>query len=289
MSNILVIADLKQEQTLAIERALTIAKQRSLPLHVVYFCYESLRYVSGQEDEVKANVLTRLDEHAQQQLANIDFDGVSYSYEVCWEKYIPNWVEEYTQANDVKLVVKTGHRTERLLYTPLDWQLMRECSAPVMIAAPETWRKTPNVLAAIDLGTKTDSKQALNKLVLEKARALADCQEAELFVCYTIRSSKLLRDMGFQYLDELEIAAERNLKDKVAEISSIYGVPEKNIILKAGEAEKVIPSQAAANKAGIVVMGTVGRRGVKGKLMGNTAEKVLKLLKCDVVAIKPEQ
>ena len=49
----------------------------------------------------------------------------------------------------------------------------------------------------------------------------------------------------------------------------------------------MVVSQAAKVGAQIVVMGTVGRTGVKARLMGNTAEKVLGHLKTDVLAIKP--
>jgi universal stress protein E len=34
-------------------------------------------------------------------------------------------------------------------------------------------------------------------------------------------------------------------------------------------------------------MGTVGRQGIKAKLLGNTAESVLHHLKTDVLALKP--
>ena len=55
-----------------------------------------------------------------------------------------------------------------------------------------------------------------------------------------------------------------------------------------GPVEKVIASQAASKRAQMVVMGTVGRRGVKARLVGNTAEKVLKHLNTDIIALKPE-
>jgi universal stress protein E len=50
----------------------------------------------------------------------------------------------------------------------------------------------------------------------------------------------------------------------------------------------VITSEAARTRAQLVVMGTVGRTGIKGRLMGNTAESVLRLLRTDVLALKPE-
>ena len=38
----------------------------------------------------------------------------------------------------------------------------------------------------------------------------------------------------------------------------------------------------------LVVMGTVGRSGISGMLIGNTAERVLRKLPCSVLAVKPE-
>jgi universal stress protein E len=50
---------------------------------------------------------------------------------------------------------------------------------------------------------------------------------------------------------------------------------------------QTIVSEAAALKAQLVVMGTVGRKGVKAQVIGNTAEAVLGLLKTDTLTLKP--
>jgi nucleotide-binding universal stress UspA family protein len=44
---------------------------------------------------------------------------------------------------------------------------------------------------------------------------------------------------------------------------------------------------ASELKADLIVVGTVGRRGVEGLLLGNTAESVLTHCDCDVLAVKP--
>ena len=44
---------------------------------------------------------------------------------------------------------------------------------------------------------------------------------------------------------------------------------------------------AAELKAQLVVMGTVGRRGVRAQVLGNTAEEALQLLKTDTLTLKP--
>jgi universal stress protein E len=41
-------------------------------------------------------------------------------------------------------------------------------------------------------------------------------------------------------------------------------------------------------EADVVVMGTASRSGIAGFLMGNTAEWILKTLRCSVLAVKPE-
>jgi nucleotide-binding universal stress UspA family protein len=38
----------------------------------------------------------------------------------------------------------------------------------------------------------------------------------------------------------------------------------------------------------LIVMGTVGRSGISGLFIGNTAEKVLQKVDCSVLAVKPE-
>ncbi|HBX95053.1 MAG TPA: universal stress protein UspA and related nucleotide-binding protein [Hyphomonas sp.] len=42
------------------------------------------------------------------------------------------------------------------------------------------------------------------------------------------------------------------------------------------------------NGVDTVVIGTIGRVGIPGLLMGNTAEKVLRQLDCSLLALKPE-
>jgi universal stress protein E len=64
-------------------------------------------------------------------------------------------------------------------------------------------------------------------------------------------------------------------------------VPEKRQHVVAGEPAEVIPRVARNTHAGIVVMGAVSRTGLKRLFIGNTAERVLAALPCDVLVVKP--
>lgn len=288
MSKIFVVADLSDNKQVAITRACELAKKTHNALHIVYFCYQSLRFIQDDSQSVKQILIDSVTLEAEKSLATIVPDDVSFSFEVVWEKHIYQWINNYAKEHNPSMVVKTAHRSETFLYTSTDWQLLRECSAPVFIVSDNKWRKSPNVLAAIDLETKSKSKQALNHQILKAAKELSQNNESALFVCYTVPFSKVLRDLGIHFKDELEQGAAKTLKPEIEKLAAEYDIPVANFSIKAGEPEKVIPSIAAKQKAGLVVIGTVGRKGLKAKVLGNTAEKILNLLKSDVLALKPE-
>ena len=71
---------------------------------------------------------------------------------------------------------------------------------------------------------------------------------------------------------------------------AIRHVSERNrtIHMLAGPPGDVLPRLAERLDVGVVVMGTVGRTGLTGLIMGNTAETILRAVRCSVLAVKPE-
>jgi universal stress protein E len=55
----------------------------------------------------------------------------------------------------------------------------------------------------------------------------------------------------------------------------------------AGKAAEAIPETARETGCAILVMGAVSRSGLKRVFIGNTAERVLDGLPCDVLVVKP--
>ncbi len=58
--------------------------------------------------------------------------------------------------------------------------------------------------------------------------------------------------------------------------------------LSEGNAEDVILSTAKQEHIELIVMGTVGRVGLPGFFIGNTAEEVLRQVDCSVLTVKPD-
>jgi universal stress protein E len=118
------------------------------------------------------------------------------------------------------------------------------------------------------------------------AQEIARANGSELHIAYAVVVPTLLRDMDLIDVDAHVLERRRKLKPVIEALCKAYGLDKTQVHLKTGPAAKVIPSIANKLKADLVVMGTVGRRGIKGKLIGNTAEQVLQHLRTDILAVK---
>ncbi|WNC73531.1 universal stress protein [Thalassotalea psychrophila] len=283
-NSILVISDHQEQNYTAILQAAELAKAYNCKLHIVNFCYEKLRGVVDIED-AQDLIVHNLHELNAHKLVNTLQGIVEYNFETVWEKNIHIWVNNYVKEHKPYMIVKTGHRTEALFYTPTDWHIIRECHAPVLIAADKKWHKARNVLATVDLETELQDKKQLNEQVLKNASIIAKQINAELHICYTVPFSPLLRKLGIINKDKLENEHKAELQEKLVILARSYGINPDHIHIKAGQVDKVITSVAADCKASVVVVGTVARAGLEQKLLGNTAESILTLLKTDVLTI----
>ncbi|KGJ92492.1 universal stress protein [Thalassotalea sp. ND16A] len=285
-NDILVISDQQEQNYTAILQAAELAIAYDCNLHIVNFCHENLRGINDIE-QAKRKVIHNLHELNAHKLVNSLQGKVEYNFETVWEKDIHTWVSHYVQEHKPYMVVKTGHRSEALFYTPTDWHLLRECNVPMLIAADHKWQKARNVLATIDLETEIGDKKQLNGKVLRNASIIAKHINAELHIAYALPFSPLLRKLGIIDKDKLEDEHKTALKEQMSLLAQSYGIKADHIHIKAGQVDKVITSIAADCNASIVVVGTIGRAGLDQKLIGNTAESILSLLKTDVLAIKP--
>jgi universal stress protein E len=79
----------------------------------------------------------------------------------------------------------------------------------------------------------------------------------------------------------------KSLQAVVDQFCEKHGISKENVHIKQGEPERVIPSIANDLKADLTIVGTIGRKGLKGKLIGNTAEGILGRLYTDILTIRP--
>ena len=289
MGKILVIADLEGVGH-ATPRGLELARRLGYTTDVVAFTHAPLKQLklsSAEEGRIKQKLLDdreavvrkRIDKHAR--------DGQKVALKVVWEKNIDRWVNRQCAGGKYVGVVKTGNRSENLVHTSTDWQLLRECPAPVLLVSKSKWHHVKPVLVTLDLASNVPTKKKLNNKVLGHAKALADALDVDLEIITAVEIPTLLSDLDLVDPIAYFKDAREGMKGAIRKLAAEHGIPEEAFRCKRGPVDKVITSYAAKVRAQIVVMGTVGRTGVKARLLGNTAEKVLRHMKTDVLAIKP--
>lgn len=293
LSRIFVIAERDDRPQLALKAAIDMARGTAAAITFVGFVHEAMVEQAGMLSATENRRLQRamlaerkrvLDD-AVTRHANAD---VRIETRVEWAKDIGAWVRENVDARSYGLLVKAGHRSENMLYTPTDWQLLRECPVPVLIARDGLRKRAGRILATVDLGSEESVQKALNRRVLSVAADLAQRLAAELHVLYAIPVSVLAQDLDLVDGHALERRVQRKLARQIEALAAEYALPANRIKLKAGPPERVIDGMASKLKATLVVMGTLGRKGMKGRLLGNTAEKVLHANRANVLALRPD-
>lgn len=183
-----------------------------------------------------------------------------------------------------------------LLFGSTDLHLIRKCPCPVWVMKKGRRRSYARVLAAVDPEPADEQRTALNRLILELARSLAKADGSELHVVnvWQLVGEDALRNSGFGRISgtdlEMLVAhkceqAERRLNDLLARTPEV-GETRRVHLLK-GAAREVIPQLAKKKRVDLIVMGTVGRTGISGLIIGNTAEAILNQVDCAVLAVKP--
>jgi len=283
----MIIADTEGRKQAALKRGLQLAQRMNAPVEVIGFTYEYLSELSaGVQKQFKQELLDSKLAWLEGEVSRQAPEGLKVKTRVVWEKSVHLWVNKRCAAREYTAVIKTAHRSENFLYTSTDWHLLRSCPAPVLIEAEKKWNRARPVVASLDLETRHKSKRQLNDRIMEMAINIAEATDSELAVVYAISIPTLLKDMDIVDVDEHTLKRKKALEPVIAKLCDRYGLSRRQVHVKTGQPRKAIPSLANKLKADLIVMGTVGRKGIRGKLMGNTAEQVLQHLRTDVLAIK---
>jgi universal stress protein E len=173
-----------------------------------------------------------------------------------------------------------------------DWELLRISERPVLLIKDGKPYGRSGVLAAVDPAHEHAKPVDLDSRILETAHDFAGTLRGVLHVVFANNPSPVGLSYGDPFIgayptgltyDDLR-RQHRELFDRFMVDSD---VPEKRRHVIAGEPAEVIPRVARATHAGIVVMGAVSRTGLKRLFIGNTAERMLAELPCDVLVVKP--
>ncbi len=202
---------------------------------------------------------------------------------------LPEAIIQAQQAYGCDLVIKEHHPDQPLvkaLLTPEDWKLLRLCPCAVlMVKSGKPWAGGV-VLAAVDIGNDDEDHRALHASIIDTGYDASTLIRGQLHVVSAHPSPTLPGpDPAYQVsTDHLEHYA-----DACRTFQRVHDISDERMHMAAGAADAVIPAVEQAHAAVLTIVGTIGRTGLAGALIGNTAEVVLDALQCDVLVLKSEE
>jgi nucleotide-binding universal stress UspA family protein len=164
-------------------------------------------------------------------------------------------------------------------------KLIRNCPSAVWVVKKEH-ATAPKVILA-----PTDFSDASRKAILA-GLWLAQKAEAEFHLLHVIDSKDVPNDLlehipsGSSIRQEVNKEAEQRLE----EFLKTLGTGASRIVshLTWGHPWQEISRIAMKHQADLISIGTVGRSGVKGIVLGNTAERVLDTCDSSILTVKPD-
>ncbi len=219
--------------------------------------------------------------------------GYNVRPEVIWSKNPGDDIIAIARRERCDLIIKTAEihgMLDSVLFTPLDWKLLRSSPFPVYIAKDQMWAPTGTIAVAVNAPDPKDKEgMMITMRLLREAQELSRFTRCEIHLINAIVPivpPATLDLPGFTP----QILSEENLKEgckQVLAFAARHGIPPERCHIREGHPDEVIPSICKELRPTALFIGTAARRGLAVALVGNICERVVDEIDCDIAVITP--
>ncbi|WP_461480790.1 universal stress protein [Porticoccus sp.] len=289
MKNLLLVIDQIPASHYLVARARAMADAQGGHLYLYHAVYDPIeeinKYVGLDNFSAIRDELVR---ERQRQLEQLVYDlADDLSCRVEWNKRssegVVTWAE-HISADCIVVAAGAHHLMEGLAYTPDDWNLLRRAPCPVMVLSPVE-HPIHSVVAAVDCLDANELQRQLTARILDHAQAMAKLFRVPLNVVSVLPASSMKMALEARVPDSMNWLAqlEQGGIDQLQQTLDMLGIEAQELQVLEGNPERVIADEA--DQAGLLVIGSMARKGISGHLLGNTAERVLHRLQRDVLVV----
>lgn len=201
-------------------------------------------------------------------ISSMDIDDIAITPLVIWDQDWREAIAVLAKHSGADLIIKRGTGRPGVLGNS-DRRIVRTADCSVLLVNHEPAQETKNLLVALNLNAKDDAHQQLNDLLIQTAQRIKG------------RDSTAMLHAVNAYWEPDEYLDPSKLAERV-------GIPPEQAHVSMGTTNKVIGECANDCEADLVIIGTVGRKGLSGLALGNTAERVLASLHSNVLIVTLE-
>lgn len=191
------------------------------------------------------------------------------------------------------LVVAEPHAGRRLAPWLLhlnDWELLRLSPVPVLLVKKSGRYRRPAILAALDPGHASAKTASLDREILRVAGGVSKSLRGRLHAMHAYLPMPSVGLAGYvmsSAIGRLEADYETLARRGFGRALGKWKIPASRQHLEWQIPVEAIPAVARRVRAQIVAMGAASRSGLRRVFIGNTAERVLDELPCDILVVKP--
>lgn len=280
----------------ALHRAVFLAEKLNTKLVLASCVYDrsyemSKLLNSSQREVLKEQVinaqLQKLHEYINQytNLHNVESD-------VVWHKHIHKgilYIADKVKADLIVKSTKAHDKWSQKIFTPIDWNILRHSNVNVLLVKNHKWPQNGNVVAAIGLNANDAAHECLSEQVTLESKAICELIGGSLNLVNSFIGAPVHISLEVPQLDPDTYNS--NIKQHrevlMHELAKKHGIDAAHQYVTEGLPDDVIPNLCSKLNAELLILGSVGRKGVKAALLGNTAELIIDKIQCDTLVIKP--
>lgn len=302
LKSILVIVDPTVKEHPVIERASWIAEKTGAAIEL--FICEYDQYLAGERffdsaalEKARAGLLQRHMQRLRKLAQPLLDSGRTVTVDAVWDHPLHEGIVRKVSKSNPDLVLKDTHYHQlirRSLFSNTDWNLIRDCSAPLMLVKPASQGAIKTVIAAVDPVHERDKPADLDHKIIDTAQSLCAAFGGQMHIvhafdpapAYAVSADAMSFPIA-EPINELMQGLKQKHKHAMEELVARYSLPAANVHIVEGDTRDVLTSMIEELHADLVVMGAVSRGALKRFLLGSTAELVLDHIPCDLLIIKP--
>jgi universal stress protein E len=281
-TRLFVIIDPTASHQVALVKALLIAKLGDCHIHASLCIHKGLdeagKYSSRKD--FKRRTLEEAETWLETLMQPCRLSDVPYTMEVIWNR---KWVDASLRAarkSGCDLMIKSSFhhsKAHRFFNKTSDYYLMQHCASPILFTDQGQDWNSDRILACLDLESDDPQHDRLNSVIMRDAQAFADIVGMDLYIACAY--TDVIASQHFPLKTHTgHISREQQLGE-------FYDVEPERVLLRQGSIVETLQAICNETDPSIVIMGTLARHGVSGKLIGNTAEKLLDVIDADVLTV----
>ena len=289
LKSILVVIEPDQNEQPALEKAVILAKFIDCDLELAIADYNPFLEDGYFYEPKLAQQMRR--EHGESRLEELEAlaqplrqQGLTVTAWTSWSNPPHREIVSRAREIGVSMVIKATKKHSRLaryFMSNEDWELVRYCPAPLLLVKDQPWSEKPKLVAAVDPEQLRDKPADLDQKILATSIELAGLTSGTIDLYHSSWKPPMA---GLYPFDEDGTKAQKAM----AELAEANGIAAERCHCIDQNIHISLPSLTEELGADIVAMGAISRSRLDRILIGNTAEKLLDELECDVLVIKPD-